>query len=175
MSDPYAPPQVESVQIQEEIAESLPYPNAPVGVKGWLLLFCIGRTILSPLLWVNQSTGYVGWFKAHWMTEPVLRNWHLLDRLVWTFLVLYGAVAGFQLWTRRRNALKSIRVYLLIRLFAVPLLALGLFLLRGSMDTQTFINLLGYERRTFIREGTYLLTWWLYFKKSKRVANTYRS
>jgi len=101
-----------------------------------------------------------------------------MTAIVWenvclTTLLLYGLVVGCMIWSGNPNGRVIAKRYLLIRLYGfIGIEIIALFLL-GDLPAAALTVCVGGILGTGLREVLYFLIWWLYFKKSKRVRNTY--
>ena len=126
------------------------------GIGGWLLLYCIGLSILTPLLGLAELSVLLH-FRNYEYSLEILR-------------VLYGTVVGVFLWMKRPIALFLLRIY-----FIVIAASLLLFLLRVvalALRTHTSIALARGFTQVLVQTGFSIL-WFVYFRKSERVRNTY--
>lgn len=135
----------------------------PSGVQGWLLVYCILLTTLSPLLIMFQifATMTVSAFRH--MPDSFL----LLDAL----RVFYGVVVGVFLWAKKPIALVLLRIY-----FAAVAVMLVLNTLRQIEFFMRIHSSQLYLSGRFTVIGMlmgYTVLWFVYFKKSVRVRNTY--
>jgi hypothetical protein len=133
--------------------------SGPSGIGGWLLLFCIVLTILSPLFTMLQILPLL---RLRRMPYPS----SMLDML----RVFYGLGVGVFLWMKRPIALVLLRVYFIA--FAVMAALAILAMIAISLRTHSSIFL----SARFTAIGTllgYMMLWFAYFKKSVRVRNTY--
>jgi hypothetical protein len=143
-------------------AQGVPQPafavtSGPQGVGGWLLLFCVIVTILGPL----GSIGEIMWLG--FAPNPV--------RLIRLVPSAYGMVVGILLWMRRAVALHLLRIYfILVAAFAIlGVLRLALIGLRTGWDPM----LLSPSFTPALVQPGYIILWFSYFHKSRRVSNTY--
>ena len=142
------------------------------GVGGWLTFFCVSMTIITPLLtigylskdWVDMSP----FFDYH----PVLQNAMQLESLISISLIIYGFIVGFMIWSGNENGkiiaekfLKiNLSVFIVVQII-ILLMVSGDPIIRPIMIEAGSIGLIG--------ELVFFGVWFSYFKKSKRVANTY--
>jgi hypothetical protein len=129
----------------------------PSGVDGWLLFFCIGLTIFSPLtILMRTSTG-----------------WHFFSRyLVDDLRVLYGMVVGAALWLARPISLMLLRIYFIIAAGVAVLGVLNVVATALRMHESLFL-LPGFTGA--LEYSGIIVLWFAYFRKSVRVRNTYGS
>ncbi len=90
-----------------------------------------------------------------------------------SLLTLYGFIAGVALWGGSEKGNVIAKQYLLIRLIGSIVAQFVGFVLMGDMPFDTVVRILPAVTVQLIFEGAYFLTWWLYFRFSKRVRNTY--
>ncbi|MCO6416732.1 DUF2569 domain-containing protein [Siccirubricoccus sp. KC 17139] len=143
----------------------------PRGVGGWLLFLCLTLTVLMPL--ATLVANFSGW------PEPALLE--LFPRLayaLWAAICgevlvnLYAIGTGIALWRVSPGALPRARRFLLALLgwrLASPFLMAGL---AGLPEDGTRAMLLEGLKDT-ARTAAFVLAWWLYLKRSRRVAATY--
>ena len=116
------------------------------GVGGWLLLFCAGVTIITPLVLLAQIAG-----------NP--QNGFVV--IISLMLCAFSVYVGTSLWRIRPQALKLVKIYFIVTL------GLALLALVGSIA--------GNQQKDLVRAIDGLIAvaiWWSYFKKSKRVKAT---
>ena len=153
--DPPAP--LPTVPHPRSAALTLPAITGPSGVGGWLLFFCIGRTIFAPLTILMQTA-------AGWRLSPAY--------LFYDVRVLYGMVVGAALWLERPISLMLLRIYFIITGAAAVLGVLNV--VAAALGTNESLFLMPRFAGTFGAVGITLL-WFGYFRKSARVRNTYGS
>jgi len=148
-------------------------PSGPKGVGGWLVFFCAGLTILGPLVYLGQVTMNLEEAEPAFAQFPSLRNAVYFESLGLALILLYGFVVGCMIWGGNPDGKKLAKQYLLIRLFGFIVIEFIMLLLVTSlpplMVSAMFQGIVG----AVFREGIVFLIWWLYFKKSKRIRNTY--
>jgi hypothetical protein len=142
------------------IASSFRPKETAEGVGGWLLLFCV----LQCIVWPVEALRFFGEaLRSYQPGELVIT---LLAGLLNLLLILPLALtSGIMLWKRRAKGLTVLKIYFVMQL----ILAVISFLadeMRGSLsnDTYDFLCLLWILT---------VIAWWLYFRKSIRVKNTY--
>ena len=120
------------------------------GVGGWLLLFCIGTTMITPVVAIFTAA-----------SSRDLSVW-----LVELGLASLAIFTGISLWAGRKNALRLVKIYFIV------LLCLAALALLGSSSTTTDPSHLE-GTPAAVRTLSTVVIWGLYFKKSKRVRNTF--
>jgi hypothetical protein len=154
--DPPAP--LPAVSHPQSAALTLPAITGLSGVGGWLLVFCIMLTVLAPLAVLFPVVALRRIPSNYFMPELVR--------------VLYGVIVGIVLWSRQAIALMMLRIY-----FVVLVVTLGLAWLRliaASLQSHTPVFLLPVFAPVLTYTGGSIL-WFVYFRKSVRVKNTYGS
>ena len=116
-------------------------------VEGWLLLYCISRTILTPTY--------------------LLLTIHNMHQLFLIFLnvtaTIVGLIAGVAVWRRSSTALRIVAIDLISRLIMLVAFATWQLDIHRSLVS---ILLVGAWSLAFV------LAWFLYFRTSKRVLLT---
>jgi hypothetical protein len=155
------PPQQHNV-IQGPVAAVLAPADTPTpaskpirkdlqGVGGWLLIFCIGTTILGPATVFNALT------LGGTQFDPAM--------LVPAATAILGIVVGTTVWTRSAMAIPMLRIYFLV-LGGLTLFNLS-FLLTRSLDADNEFTIVAY-----VRTLIFVAVWAAYFHKSERVRAT---
>ena len=156
-------------QLSKEIAQSRKErPRPPIdqsdrkplqGVGGWLLFFCISLTILTPAVFVNLlvSPRY---------PRPTFTVISLAPLVARALLAVYGIVIGVRLWLIRSNSPRQTQTFLFVNLAISLVQAVFGSLIHGNI----LVSIGG-----FLLEAAYLFIWMLYFRNSRRVANTFQS
>lgn len=143
------------------------------GVGGWLTFFCVGLTILSPLLSLGHMSNSWDKAKPAFARFPSLRTAIIVENTGFAAIVIYGFISGVRIWGGSPAGKRLAQRYLLIRLFGsidIELLALGLM---SELPSAAVTAVAGGIFGALIGEVIYFLIWWFYFMKSKRVKNTY--
>lgn len=146
-------------------------PDKYKGVKGWLLLFCVGLTVFMPAVtFFNLYSGYkdsTGVISAY----PGLKTLVYADALLSVALAVLGFYAGLLLWKVKPKAVKTAKLYLIALLVysGITLLLPYTVGLSEEMSGQLIKIISVSSARTVI----YVIIWFLYLSKSKRVKATY--
>lgn len=168
---PTPPAQVNNLGSQANHPASSSQPLPPLsgiqaGVKGWLLLFCISLTIITPLFsaagisreWVDGQ---------QYLDLPGFREALFFEITVFSFFALYSVFTGVQLWQVKPNAVRNAKRFVLLQ--AVVAVAVPLIL--APMLGVSFIEVDGL--RSTVHGLIYMAIWYPYLLKSKRVKATY--
>jgi uncharacterized protein DUF2569 len=142
-----------------------------VGVRGWLLLFCVSITILSPLL----ATGnlYLSFLSVRELALviPEASSAYLKEILLSSAVSLFGIVTGSLLWMGRREGLSLVGYYLFAAV-AAPIFSIGLYdhewlpqEVRAELKQDAIWQIIATLGAAVV--------WFFYFMKSKRVRATY--
>ena len=132
--------------------------GAVVGVRGWLLLFCILLTFITPASIAYQMV--------------VALRLGLNDTvyvLVYLVIGLFSFIAGLLLWRVRPNAVTTAKIFLLTQAaFAVALYIKVLLNAPVTPDSAE-----GLVVAILARPLLFAALWYAYLTKSKRVQATY--
>lgn len=145
----------------------------PKGVGGWLLFFCVGLTILSPLFSLSQIL--VDWEEAQpaFAQFPSLKTAAMWEMVGSIALISYGFIVGCMIWGGNPNGREIAKKFLLIRLFGFIGIEFIAVVIMGDMPTEVVASLISFAVGEVFVHLIWFLIWWFYFKKSKRVRNTY--
>jgi len=134
----------------------------PSGVRGWLLFYCLGLTLLGPA-YILILLYFVSRFST--VSYRLVTTHYFMDFL----RVLFGLVVGIFLWMRRPGSLVLLKGYF-IYIAAVT----ALFTLEAVSAMMRSRSSIASSRFTSILFSTGItLLWFLYFRRSVRVRNTY--
>lgn len=144
----------------------------PQGVHGWLLFFCVCLIILQPLFWTGSVVLDLKNNAELYALIPFYRNAVYFGYLAKSLLLLYGFIVGCQIWKGDPRGWGLAQRYLILRI--ISLIAINMILAR---ITKEFLPQLTIAALILclevVGEYVYFHIWWLYFKKSERVRNTY--
>jgi hypothetical protein len=142
-------------------------------VGGWLLLFCISLTILSPLITIYTFITSYGATYTLFDEFPGLESILIVDGILSSFVMFFSIRAGIALWKIAPNAVKTAKNYLLIYL-GYSAIAVFLPYMAGlpsyANDEMLPETLLG-----IFRTLIYFGIWYSYLNVSVRVKETYIS
>ena len=148
-----APPQ--PIWIDPEIEHLRAWRPDLNGIDGWLLLFCVSATILTPIAVLD-----------HWKTTPLPLNvLRACTTVLWFF-------AGVQLWRRAHHALDAVKtMFYAYAGLGVLFLAIDLWLwATGQYHSAGWAHGMGFRG---LRMMVWAAAWFLYFKRSKRAKVTF--
>jgi hypothetical protein len=166
-SRPLAPPLPPAHPIQQ------PAVVGPKGVGGWLVVFCIGLTILSPLVSLAQMASTWDSAQAGFSRFPSLKTAVMWENAGTAVLLVYGMVVGCIIWSGHSNGRSVAKTFLVIRLVAFIVVELIAILLMGDLPSEVMAAGIGGVVGAGMTQLIYFLIWWFYFQNSKRVQNTY--
>lgn len=168
------PPSVtQPIEPQPGVAPPPVAATVPSGVGGWLLLFCVLHTILAPL-------GTLGQMPTNWaMAQPAFAQFpDLKTAIMWEnagliALLIYGFIVGFMIWSGSPNGREIAKKFLVIRLLGLTGIEFITVVLMADLPAQVLAPLISKATAGVVANLLVSLVWWFYFKKSKRVRNTY--
>jgi hypothetical protein len=141
------------------------------GVGGWLLLFCLALTVLSPLVTLVSLVGGYSESSKYFNQFPGLLRINVIDAILSVSLMAFSIYAGIGLWTLRPGAVQMAKRYLW---FFLGYHAIAAFLpfLAGLPSAANDAMLAEVAKDTF-RGVIYFAVWYSYLNKSERVRATY--
>lgn len=91
--------------------------DGPQGIGGWLVLFCVGLTILGPLRSLVEM--YTTWIQSQSAFDrfPMIKTVIIWENFGSIVLLIYGFIVGCLIWSGNPQGRKIARRFLLIRLF----------------------------------------------------------
>ena len=160
-------------QVGNEIVNTRPALAEPEykGVRGWLLLFCLGLTVFTPLLTIRSLAMACIKSLEYFDQFPGLLVITVIDTILSLGLIAFGFYAGVGLWGIRPGAVKMAKRYLLCILGYQAISAILTFM-AGLLSGST-ANLISQVALDVLRSVIYFAVWNSYLDKSKRVAATY--
>ncbi len=165
---PYEPP---ASQLDETSSTLVGRQYTKVG--GWLLFFCIGLTILAPLVTLfsmavslKQASQYSGQF-------PGLMSMTVIDTILSVALMAFSIYAGVGLWTLRSGAVQTAKKYLLCYLGYFAIAAFLPFM--AGLPSSAVDAMIPEVAKNTVRGIIYFAIWYSYLNKSVRVRGTYLS
>jgi zinc ribbon protein len=135
------------------------------GVGGWLLLFCVGFTILWPIWTVLQYAATI--LLVHFRFNPLF--------LLGLFRLVFEIVVGVVLWTGKPVAMVLLRIYFslagLLTLWGI--VGWIMIILRFSRAFESIGSIM--SLLTLVLHVVFLVSAIAYFSMSERVKATYGS
>jgi len=155
-------------QSSEQVAPVVPStPATPQGVGGWLLFFAFVTLIFVPCF-----QAYVIWKEVPILTSqgPLSLAVFAIDASMRFIISILAVYAGVSLLRKRRNAPRDAKTYLVtVFVQQLVLVAVGIWI---EMRTNNY-NHVGAIAGEAFRSVFYVILWYSYFEKSKRVAATF--
>jgi Protein of unknown function (DUF2569) len=156
-------------------AKSVPYDSVAIpqdlghkNVGGWLLLYCLSLTFLGPIL-VIAPFFFFSFSRLHpgLVFRSLIRDSYYMIEVT---RVLYGVVVGIALWMGRAIALQLLKVYFVFLAVDTLLNLLRLASIMLKVRATPFRSLQFYP---LVLSTAFTILWFVYFRKSQRVRNTY--
>ena len=141
------------------------------GVGGWLLLLCVGLTVLSPLLvTIGIVRAYLG-DSPYFDRFPRLRVVLLVDTALRIALTAYGVWVGLRLGNVRPGAVQAAKRYFQVSL--VYLVVAALLPFAAGLPSEANPTLAIAVARQTVPALIGVALWYAYLVRSKRVKATY--
>lgn len=135
---------------------TIPQNLGPSGIGGWLLLYCLGLSILTPLIGMAELSVLLRFLNYEYVVDFIR--------------ALYGTVVGIVLLTKRPIAIFLLRIYFIVT--AASLLLTLLRMIAFALRPHSSMALARGVTAVMVQAGFSIL-WFVYFRKSERVRNTY--
>jgi len=164
---PRIPRSASSVLAGQPLSKS---SDGPTGVGGWLVLFCVVLTILDPLNLLVQMVSEWGRAFRIFSTIKYVFIW---ENVGLSAIVIYGFIVGCMIWSGSQRGRAIARRFLLYRLFGFIGVEVIAIQFMSDLPSEVLTARIGWMVRRLFGEGVHFAIWWFYFKKSKRVRNTY--
>ena len=154
-----------------------PLTSAPAeprykGVGGWLLLFCLGLTVFSPLITLGSLVFAFGESSQYFAQFPGLLVITVVDTLLSVSLMAFSIYAGVRLWGIRPGAVRMAKIYLLCFLAYLAVSAVLPFM--AGLPSVANAVMIGEVAKSTFRGAIYFAIWYSYLNKSQRVRATYQ-
>jgi hypothetical protein len=166
------PPQIEArKETQDKIHIGPVTMEKYRGVHGWLLLFCIALTILSPLftlvtfLMSFQIAQDIAFYYPRFMTITII------DLVLGVGLMIFSIYAGVLLWRVKPNAVRMAKRYLII--FIIYAIISSVLPLMVGFEDKIVASMAGALIKGLAGSIVYFGIWYSYLTISKRVKATY--
>lgn len=149
-------------------------PVPPRGIHGWLLLFCVLYAILFPF-WFGRLA-YLMWIHAlhGWFMDGAIKYIAMIENAWLGLASLAGMAMAWAIWRGNPRGKQIAMSYLVFRgIGFIGCYSLLLFIFHDIARPETLTTMNVAWVGQLIREGTFIIVWWMYFRMSKRVKNTY--
>jgi hypothetical protein len=155
--------------LREDVVDDL--RTEPVGIKGWLFLFCVLLMIFDPLVIVVTLFVVSDGLAARQDLGREMFRLIFVTGVLKIGLAVFSLYAGVSLWRRAPRAVTLARTYLVaIGLSSVAFLFLPV-LLGSKMTTAEALS--SENVLNVLLTVVYVLLWLAYLSRSKRVRATY--
>ena len=141
------------------------------GVRGWLLVFCIFLTLVYPMML------FLAWGPTFRFAEALEADYPRIMTVVMVIgalslgMVILSIYSGVRLWRARpkalawgKRALLAIWAYMVIS---------GLLPFTAGFPNDLNLLMAREFSRSLLITSAYCFLWWMYLKRSKRVAATF--
>jgi hypothetical protein len=151
----------------------VPFQSRCKGVGGWLLLFCLGLTVFSPLLTLGSLAVSYSDVSQYFEQIPGLLHLTVIDTLLSVGLMGFSIYAGVGLWSIRPGAVRSAKRYLLCCLWYQAVAAVLPFM--AGLPSAASEAMIPEVVKQTVRGVIHVAVWYSYLCKSQRVKATYES
>lgn len=142
-----------------------------IGVKGWLLLFCLSLTIFSPIRTFYYLFTSYDELASLFYLFPGVKNLLYIDGTLSIILMIISIRAGIALWSIKPGAVKTAKNYLL---FFLGYTVIALFLpFTAGLPAEANEVMIPEMAKGGIKALIYFGIWFWYLNVSTRVAATY--
>jgi hypothetical protein len=156
--------------MQSPATESTPNDQYK-GVGGWLMLLCVGLTILGPLRSLGTLIQSYKEFSPHFGRFPVLRVLMDLDIPLSILLAAFSIYAGNRLWQVKPGAVKTAKTFFLFMLAYTAITSVLPF--STGLPPQFASAMIPEVMKGIFQNIIVAAIWISYLNKSKRVKATY--
>jgi len=140
-------------------------------VGGWLLLFCIVLTIISPLLTLYSLVTSFAELEPHFVNYSGFKTLFYLDTVLSTILMIFSIRAGISLWKVLPRAVNRAKNYLYLYASYIGISSIIPFVVGlPSRFTEAMTPIV---LTNIIRSVIFFSIWLAYLNKSKRVKETF--
>ena len=161
-----------ATQSQPPLPSVMPTPIYK-GIGGWLVLLCLALTIFSPLMTIASIFSTFVQASNAFSMFPGLLVITIIDSILSLGLMAFSIYAGVSLWRIRPGAVIIAKRFLLTVLGYSAIAAILPFI-AGLPSSSNDAMVLPIVIQTF-RAAIFVIIWYLYLTKSKRVHATFLS
>lgn len=142
------------------------------GVGGWLLLFCLQLTMFNPLLTLSSFAKAYQASAQYFSQFPGLVVITVIDALLALAVLIFGVIAGADLWNVKAGAVQSARRYLMFVLGYHVISAVLPFM--AGLSSAANEAMVAPAVTAAIKGMVYVAVWYSYLNVSQRVKATYQ-
>jgi len=142
------------------------------GIGGWLFLFALQLTVLTPLWSLINMVAYIKEYVPIIDSFPSLLAGIVLDTIITTSLLGFGIYCGLLIFKEKPQAIMMAKRYLIAFLF-YALLEYPILIGISGLPSEANRIILSAAVGQFFKSAIYVIIWYLYLIKSKRVENTF--
>jgi len=145
----------------------------PRGVRGWLLFLCLNLTILDPSAVLANIFVVTEAAKPYFDRHPEVLVLMLVNGVLRLALVVASLYAGISLWRGLTGAPAIAEKYLLA-VFCYSVAAPFLPVMAGAREYSSS-KIIALNCLNSLVTMVYVVVWYIYLKRSRRVKATYRA
>ncbi len=141
------------------------------GVGGWLLLLCVGLTIIGPLMRLSGIGSTMAELPRISAVLPSLVTLIYVENIFSLFITAFSVYAGYSLWAVKPNAVYKAKAFLItlvifavFDLFLIYMIELPVAVANEAIAQGIF---------GLVQSVLYTGVWFAYLTQSKRVRATY--
>lgn len=142
------------------------------GIGGWLFLFALQLTVLTPLWSLINMVAYIKEFVPIIDSFPSLLSGIVVDTIITTSLLGFGIYCGLLIFKQKPQAVIMAKRYLIAFLF-YALLEYPILIGISGLPSEANRIILSEAVGQFFKSAIYVIIWYSYLIKSKRVENTF--
>ena len=142
------------------------------GVRGWLLLLVVLLTIVGPIFTLISVVSDMSAARRLSDQFPRLQTAVYLNAIVAFLVAIYSVYAGWTLWAKKSGAVNTVKEFLIAVLVASILMPILVLMIADLPDREFFaVSFDGAARA--IGTAVWVVIWYSYLRRSKRVRATY--
>jgi len=161
----YGPVYVDSQTVPQSISDLL-------GVKGWLFLFALQLTVLTPIWSLISIARNFNDLSPVMDAFPSVLGGVVIDMIMILSVIGFGIYCGILIFNLKTQAIILAKRYLIV-FFIFSILEFPIFIAFSGLPAEVNKIILGESVGGIFRALIYVIIWYLYLTKSKRVKNTF--
>jgi len=139
-------------------------------VGGWLLLFCVGLTIISPLMVLSSITSLTTTWNPN--AALSLKIYVFSEMVANIYIAIFSCYAGVMLWSKKPGSVLLTKQYLiLLTVFMLIDICMPTVL---QIDYNLSSAIPQENWKSLFSVAVYVSIWYSYLNKSKRVEHLFR-